>query len=445
MLTQLTIKRAKFVIRNSQSAIRRFWPLIKDLQTGLLLLTGVAGFLSAVHPAGRWPTLLGLAGSLFLAISGSTVLNMAYDADIDALMRRTCWRPLPRGLVTVRQAVILGVMLSAVGVGWALLLAPLYGGSGIGNLGGAGPELRHWGERLYTLDPPKGAWQLVGTPSVWDGPSFGLAAAIAWRRAERGLRGPRLAATGELGDGGQILAVKGFAEKLDALLDLPKAERPSLFLYPAGQPLTDQDRALLAEMAEQGIATRPVTHLDQLNPYWGAKPQAKENPMPSNPPLFASSLVLALGFVGAVAFYNRHQVEWPEPLPPASSQPAGEAARDAISTRDGISETQRDGLSTPAMEPIRGCWPSLSAAAEDAALDLAKDKLCDYFHAPQGERNTQITRNLGPDGEESRYLKTIRSTCRGGFPPNAYRIVRTAREGDSTCVWILPNQPPAGG
>ncbi|MGQ9491317.1 MAG: protoheme IX farnesyltransferase [Anaerolineae bacterium] len=112
-----------------RSAIRRYWPLIKDLQTGLLLLTGIAGFLSAAHPvgAGRWPTLLGLAGSLFLAISGSTVLNMAYDADIDAVMKRTCWRPLPKGLVTVRQAVILGVTLSALGVGWALLLAPLFG------------------------------------------------------------------------------------------------------------------------------------------------------------------------------------------------------------------------------------------------------------------------------------------------------------------------------
>lgn len=129
MLAQLTLRQAKSAIHNLRSAIRRYWPLIKDLQTGLLLLTGIAGFLSAAHPegAGRWPTLLGLAGSLFLAISGSTVLNMAYDADIDAVMKRTCWRPLPKGLVTVRQAVILGVTLSALGVGWALLLAPLFG------------------------------------------------------------------------------------------------------------------------------------------------------------------------------------------------------------------------------------------------------------------------------------------------------------------------------
>ncbi len=125
--TQGAIRNTHHAIRHSPFAIRRYWPLIKDLQTGLLLLTGVAGFLSAVHPAGHWLTLLGLAGSLFLAIGGSTVLNMAYDADIDAVMKRTCWRPLPKGLVTVRQAVLLGSVMAALGVGWALLLSPLFG------------------------------------------------------------------------------------------------------------------------------------------------------------------------------------------------------------------------------------------------------------------------------------------------------------------------------
>jgi protoheme IX farnesyltransferase len=107
--------------------IRRYWPLIKSLQTGLLLATGVAGYLSAVRPAGHWFTLLGLMGSLFLAISGSTVLNMAYDRDIDANMQRTCWRPLPTGQVSVREATILGLGLAALGVGWALALEPIYG------------------------------------------------------------------------------------------------------------------------------------------------------------------------------------------------------------------------------------------------------------------------------------------------------------------------------
>jgi protoheme IX farnesyltransferase len=107
--------------------IRLFWKLIKSLQTGLLLATGLAGYMSARCPATHLGTLLGLAGSLFLAISGSTVLNMWYDRDIDAQMKRTARRPIPSGKITPRAALITGIILSILGVGWALLLSPLYG------------------------------------------------------------------------------------------------------------------------------------------------------------------------------------------------------------------------------------------------------------------------------------------------------------------------------
>jgi protoheme IX farnesyltransferase len=104
-----------------------FWQLIKSLQTGLLLATGLAGYMTARCPATNIGTLLGLAGSLFLAISGSTVLNMWYDRDIDAQMKRTANRPLPSGRISPRAALLLGSLLSVLGVGWALMLAPLYG------------------------------------------------------------------------------------------------------------------------------------------------------------------------------------------------------------------------------------------------------------------------------------------------------------------------------
>src|SRR5574338_1481520 len=74
-----------------------YWPLIKSLQTGLLLATGLAGYMSASCPVTHWTTLAGLTGSLFLAISGSTVLNMWYDRDIDSRMQRTHNRPLASG------------------------------------------------------------------------------------------------------------------------------------------------------------------------------------------------------------------------------------------------------------------------------------------------------------------------------------------------------------
>jgi len=107
--------------------LRAYWSLTKSLQTGLLLITGLAGYMSARCPITTWQTLLALSGSLFLAIGGSTVLNMVYDRDIDAVMRRTCWRPLPVGLVSVREALGLGLALTIAGVAWALYMSLAYG------------------------------------------------------------------------------------------------------------------------------------------------------------------------------------------------------------------------------------------------------------------------------------------------------------------------------
>jgi protoheme IX farnesyltransferase len=104
-----------------------YWPLIKSPQTGLLLVTGVTGFVSAGCPRGSGVILVALVGSLFLAICGSTVLNMVYDRDIDARMERTCQRPLPAGRVDAYEALLVGAALAWLGVGWAFALAPLYG------------------------------------------------------------------------------------------------------------------------------------------------------------------------------------------------------------------------------------------------------------------------------------------------------------------------------
>ncbi len=104
-----------------------YWPLIKSLQTALLLTTGVAGYFS-VHPAHLVTrSLLAMMGSMFLAISGSTVLNMWFDRDIDAIMLRTCNRPLVKQSIRPNQALILGVILSSLGITWGMLLSPLYG------------------------------------------------------------------------------------------------------------------------------------------------------------------------------------------------------------------------------------------------------------------------------------------------------------------------------
>ncbi|NPA43999.1 MAG: protoheme IX farnesyltransferase [Chlorobi bacterium] len=106
--------------------IKAYWQLIKSLQTFLLLLTGITGFLSSRCPYTSWEMTLWLIVSLFLAISGTTVYNMVYDRKIDAKMDRTKNRPIPQGVVSVKEAIILGTVLNILGLGIAFWLSPLY-------------------------------------------------------------------------------------------------------------------------------------------------------------------------------------------------------------------------------------------------------------------------------------------------------------------------------
>ena len=106
--------------------VRLYWPLIKSLQTGLLLSTGIAGYLSS-RPPFDLATLAGLIVTLFLAISGSTIMNMWYDRDIDARMRRTHKRPTVSGTLDAHEILIVGMVISILGIGGAVVMDPLYG------------------------------------------------------------------------------------------------------------------------------------------------------------------------------------------------------------------------------------------------------------------------------------------------------------------------------
>ncbi len=107
--------------------VRLYWKLIKSLQTLLLVLTGVTGFVSSRCPYTSWDLTLLLIVSLFLTISGTTVFNMIYDRDIDAKMNRTVKRPLPSGTISNKEAIILGTVLTIVGLSLAFYLSVLYG------------------------------------------------------------------------------------------------------------------------------------------------------------------------------------------------------------------------------------------------------------------------------------------------------------------------------
>jgi protoheme IX farnesyltransferase len=101
--------------------------LTKQKQTILLLVTGVGAYALTLPGAIVWPQLLVGALSLWLSVSGCTVLNMVLDRDIDAKMARTASRPLPMGEVSVRSALLYGCALSLPGLGLAWSLGATFG------------------------------------------------------------------------------------------------------------------------------------------------------------------------------------------------------------------------------------------------------------------------------------------------------------------------------
>ncbi|MEP0962606.1 MAG: heme o synthase [Roseobacter sp.] len=105
-----------------------YFALLKPRVMSLVVFTALVGLLAAptaVHPV------IGFASILFVAIGAgaSGALNMWWDADIDAVMRRTVGRPIPSGRVQPGEAMSLGVALSGLSVMMLALTANLLAAS----------------------------------------------------------------------------------------------------------------------------------------------------------------------------------------------------------------------------------------------------------------------------------------------------------------------------
>lgn len=91
--------------------------LIKWKQTLLLVFTAIFAYLiSAVTTSFILTNLIFLFISIFLAISGSTILNMYIDHDIDKKMERTKNRPIPSGKIPLQFVLINGITITALGI-----------------------------------------------------------------------------------------------------------------------------------------------------------------------------------------------------------------------------------------------------------------------------------------------------------------------------------------
>jgi protoheme IX farnesyltransferase len=94
---------------------RDYLALLKPRVMSLVVYTAIAGVLIApgsINPVLAFAALLAIT----VGAGASGALNMWYDADIDAIMRRTSKRPIPTGRITEPEALAFGLTLSALSV-----------------------------------------------------------------------------------------------------------------------------------------------------------------------------------------------------------------------------------------------------------------------------------------------------------------------------------------
>ncbi|WP_340589408.1 heme o synthase [Erythrobacter alti] len=94
---------------------RDFFALTKPKVMRLVVFTGLCGLLAApgsIHPVIGFTAILCIA----LAAGGAGALNMWWEADIDAKMKRTAQRPLPRGMMRREDARDFGLLLAGAAV-----------------------------------------------------------------------------------------------------------------------------------------------------------------------------------------------------------------------------------------------------------------------------------------------------------------------------------------
>ncbi len=99
----------------SEADVGDYLALMKPRVMSLVVFTALVGLMVApnhVHPV------IGLTALLCIAVGAGAagVLNMWYDADIDAVMTRTSGRPIPRGRIAPGEALGFGTTLAVFSV-----------------------------------------------------------------------------------------------------------------------------------------------------------------------------------------------------------------------------------------------------------------------------------------------------------------------------------------
>ncbi|QND52215.1 protoheme IX farnesyltransferase [Phyllobacterium sp. 628] len=103
------------VIELSEANASDYIALLKPRVMSLVVFTGFVGLMAA---PGHINPILGVIAILCIAVGAgaSGALNMWYDSDIDAVMKRTANRPIPAGRISREEVLTFGLLLSAFSV-----------------------------------------------------------------------------------------------------------------------------------------------------------------------------------------------------------------------------------------------------------------------------------------------------------------------------------------
>ncbi len=95
--------------------LSELFKLMKPRVMSLVIFTCAVGLLMAPNII---PTKDAIIGIILVSIGAGAAgaLNMWYESDLDALMSRTCLRPIPTGKVNKNQALVFGITLSIFSV-----------------------------------------------------------------------------------------------------------------------------------------------------------------------------------------------------------------------------------------------------------------------------------------------------------------------------------------
>jgi heme o synthase len=92
-----------------------FITLMKPRVMVLAVFTALVGLADAPPRLSQLDTFFAVL-AIAAGAAAAAVLNMWYDADIDAIMTRTAMRPIPRGKVSKEEALVLGLALATAAV-----------------------------------------------------------------------------------------------------------------------------------------------------------------------------------------------------------------------------------------------------------------------------------------------------------------------------------------